>query len=191
MAKRPILENIRALLTEEFFREELFTLCFDHFRPVHNQLYPELSKTEIIDHLLKYAERNLQLDELLVLAKEHSPVIYEKHQPYLEEVAKTFSETTPYKQYDLWQIHTLLTEGFAQKELRRLIFDIPDFRPVYNQLDEEVSKAEIIDRLLEYAAGKSQLETLLTWAKKHNPARFESHQPYLAEAVHGRTHAAR
>ncbi|MFN8454169.1 MAG: hypothetical protein U0401_05755 [Anaerolineae bacterium] len=84
--------------------------------------------------------------------------------------------------YKLENIHTLLVQGFSTDELRYLIFDTPDFRPIYDQLAERSSKVEIVDRLLEYAHQKPQLvETLLTLAEKYSPARYKRHLPYLAE----------
>lgn len=82
-----LLKNIRALfsdLTLSLTEEELRQLCVDliDFKPVHHQLAQSNGKAEIIDRLLEYAEQTLQLDELLALAKELNPALYEKHQPY-------------------------------------------------------------------------------------------------------------
>lgn len=82
------------------------------------------------------------------------------------------------KRYNLKNIRTLLTEGFADEELLRLCYDLPDFRPVYDQLAQNTGKVGIIDRLIEYADRKLLIETLLTLAKEYNPARYEKHQPY-------------
>lgn len=78
--------------------------------------------------------------------------------------------------FHLPNIRTLLTEGFTADELRRLCYD--DFRPVYDQFAANTGKAEIIDRLLEFAERRGQLETLLAWAKTQNPAQYDQHQPY-------------
>lgn len=82
-----LLKNIRALLSElmlSLTEEELRRLCLDlmDFKPVHQQLAQSNGKAEIIDRLLEYAEQTLQLDELLALAKELNPALYEKYQPY-------------------------------------------------------------------------------------------------------------
>jgi hypothetical protein len=77
----------------------------------------------------------------------------------------------------------LLTEGFTDEELRRLCYDVLDFRPVYDQLAQDTGKAKIIDRLIEHADRKLQMETLLTWAKKRNPTRYEKHQPYYDTTI--------
>jgi nucleoside phosphorylase len=80
--------------------------------------------------------------------------------------------------YDLRKIRALLTEGFTDTELRRLCYDVPDFRPVYDELAGHTGKANIIDHLIEYADQKLLLDTLLELAKEINPARYEKHQPY-------------
>ena len=80
--------------------------------------------------------------------------------------------------YNLNNIRTLLTEGFTDDELRRLCYDVPDFRPVYDELASETGKAKIIDRLIEHTERHLQLDALLTLTKAHNPARYEKHYPY-------------
>jgi hypothetical protein len=80
--------------------------------------------------------------------------------------------------YNLKNIRALLTEGFTDRELRRLCYDVSEFKPVYDQLAEFTGKVEIIDRLVEYAEQKLQLETLLAHAQERNPGRYERHKPY-------------
>jgi len=82
------------------------------------------------------------------------------------------------KQYNLINIRTLLKEGFSDAELRDFCFDMPDFRPVYDQLAQNTGKAELVRLLLEYAHQKVKLDPLLAWAEKTNPAQFKAHQPY-------------
>jgi hypothetical protein len=72
--------------------------------------------------------------------------------------------------YYLKNISTLLTSGFTEEELRRFCFEEPTFKPLHPQLARSYSQINIIDRLLEYAEQKSQLDILLTWAEKENPA---------------------
>lgn len=80
--------------------------------------------------------------------------------------------------YNLTNIRALLTEGFNDQELRRMCYDLPDFRPVYDGLAQNSSKAEIIDQLISYTERKLQFEALLNLIKKYNPTRYEKHQPY-------------
>ncbi|MBE7551044.1 MAG: 5'-methylthioadenosine/S-adenosylhomocysteine nucleosidase [Anaerolineales bacterium] len=85
--------------------------------------------------------------------------------------------------YNLKNIRALLMNSFTDQELRRLCYDTPIFRPIYDQLARNTGKAEIIDWLLEYAEQKRQLETLLDLVKEYNPSKFVSHQPYY-EVIH-------
>lgn len=80
--------------------------------------------------------------------------------------------------YNFENIRALLMNGFTDQELRRLCYDTPLFRPVYDQLARNTGKAEIIDLLIEYAEKKMLLDTLLKEIQERNPARFGAHQPY-------------
>ena len=98
-----------------------------------------------------------------------------------EDVIKlaTVSETIQTRTYyNLKNIRTLLTEGFTSEELRALTFDEPNFRPVFDQMSASSGKAEIVDRLLQYADQQLLIDQLLIHAKKRNPARYEYYQPY-------------
>ena len=83
--------------------------------------------------------------------------------------------------YRLSSIRDLLTEGFSDEELRALCFDVPDFRPVYDQLAESTGKIGIVTKLLEYADRHGQIDTLLALAREHNPVRYDEHGPYYAD----------
>lgn len=85
--------------------------------------------------------------------------------------------------YNLTNIRDLLIQGFSDSELRALCFDLPTFRPVYDQLGSYTGKAEIVAKLLEYADKTLQLDTLLALAKERNPARYQQHGPYSGPAV--------
>ncbi len=80
--------------------------------------------------------------------------------------------------YNFANIRTLLTQGFDDGELRALCFDVPGFRPVYDQLAQGTGKAEIVAKLLAHAEKTIQVDTLLALAKEHNSARYEEHSPY-------------
>ncbi|MFN8453278.1 MAG: protein kinase [Anaerolineae bacterium] len=89
MTPHYVLKNIRALLVEwthSFSEAELRQLYLNlpDFAPVQPQLAASSGKGEIMERLLEYAEQTLQLDDLLALAREHNPHLYEKHQPYYE-----------------------------------------------------------------------------------------------------------
>jgi serine/threonine protein kinase len=83
--------------------------------------------------------------------------------------------------YIMTNIRTLLTElskGYTEEELRQICFDLPDFGPVQHQLSRIGDKAEIVERLLEYAEQTLQLEKVLTLARAYKPALYEKYQPY-------------
>jgi hypothetical protein len=44
------------------------------------------------------------------------------------------------KRYILPNIRALLTEGFTDRQLRRLCYNVPGFRPAYDQLAEGTGK---------------------------------------------------
>jgi hypothetical protein len=85
------------------------------------------------------------------------------------------------KQYNFQNIRALLIEGFSDEELRHLCFDVPTFKPVYDQLAKGTGKTEIVQRLLEYVEQKELVETLLDHAQKGNPAKYAEYQPYYDE----------
>lgn len=89
MTERYNLENIRALLSEGFTIEELRVFCNDEpdFKSLYDKLPKQVDKTEMIRHLLEYAEANLLVKNLLSLAKEHNLICYQKHQPYYTNVS--------------------------------------------------------------------------------------------------------
>jgi formylglycine-generating enzyme required for sulfatase activity len=101
--------------------------------------------------------------------------------------------------FDLINIRTLLVEGFTDHELRRLCYDEPDFRPVYEQLTQGMGKDSLIDKLVEYAERRELIEILLAKAKERNPTKYERHQPYhidtpdptISNGIHGNPQRAK
>jgi uncharacterized protein YjbI with pentapeptide repeats len=82
------------------------------------------------------------------------------------------------QRYNWANIRKLLTEGFNDQELRALCFDVPYFRPVYDQLAQNTGKAEIVAKLLEHAEKQMLVDILLALARDRNPARYAEHEPY-------------
>ncbi len=78
-------KNIRTLLTAGFTGEELRRFCYDaaEFRPVYDQLAESSGKTEVVQRLVEYAERQLLLEQLLAWAKESNPARFKRHKPYI------------------------------------------------------------------------------------------------------------
>lgn len=106
MIKNYDLEKIHTLLINGFTESELRDdLCFYKFRPVFDQLSKESGKKQIAQHLIEYAHQKVQVDKLLVWAKEHNPPRYEWHRPYYSEsyveigIKANSSNFTPAKQF--------------------------------------------------------------------------------------------
>jgi hypothetical protein len=98
MAKRYLYKNIRALLTTGFTDEDLRILCFEEpeFRAVYENWPRGASKATFVQDLIDRAERRVQLDHLLDLAKEQNPAQYKQHQPYYEgEPIESVAPATP------------------------------------------------------------------------------------------------
>jgi hypothetical protein len=74
---------IRSLLTAAFDDEELTTLCFDHFRPVYEDLSSGMSKGEKVQRLLDYCDRHGQLEELLEHVRERNSAQYARFRDQL------------------------------------------------------------------------------------------------------------
>lgn len=76
--------NIRELLMQGFSIRDLRHLCEDvpSLQSVLHEIPENASKADIVDGLVGYAHRTLQIDMLLALAYHHNPARYEKHQPY-------------------------------------------------------------------------------------------------------------
>jgi len=91
------LGNIRTLLTEGFFEDELRDFCYDtpEFSPVYRKLPQNPSQDDIIDKLIEYASQRLLFDALLDWAKTQNSAQYDEHKPYFDFVPDTldFSET--------------------------------------------------------------------------------------------------
>jgi hypothetical protein len=85
------LTNIRELLLQGFDEGELRALCFDmpSFRPVYHELAANTGKAEIVAKLLAHADKTMQLDTLLTLARDRNPARYQRHGPYLISPAAT------------------------------------------------------------------------------------------------------
>lgn len=78
-------------------------------------------------------------------------------------------------QYHWQNIRLLLNEGFTAPELRQFCAVTPAFR---REFPDHTLKRTIVQYLIKRAADISQAETLLIWAKRHNPVRYRLHAPY-------------
>lgn len=75
---------IRKLLFEACTDEELTILCYDYFRPVHDQFTAGMSRRWKIYLLLDYCEKQGQLDELLNRIQEINPNQYTQFVPLIK-----------------------------------------------------------------------------------------------------------
>ena len=86
------------------------------------------------------------------------------------------------KEFILSNIKRLLSDGFNDLELRDdLRLDLPKFRPAFQYITQNASKAELIAKLIDWAEQKFLMNALLEWARKRNPAMYAEHQPYWRE----------
>lgn len=82
------LDKIKTFLIEGFTDQELRDLCFyeNDFRPVYDNLAPNVGKAEIIRQLLEYAKQKEKIDLLITWGKDRNPARYEEHGPYTNEI---------------------------------------------------------------------------------------------------------
>jgi hypothetical protein len=80
--------------------------------------------------------------------------------------------------YHFKNIRLLLTEGFIKEDLYQLCFDERALRPLYDDRTNSQRKDDLVQEIIDYAYKRLALDKVLTWAKNHNPARYENHQPY-------------
>src|SRR5262245_42334931 len=105
------LANIRDLLIQGFDDGELRALCFDMttFRPVYDQLGNSTGKAEIVAKLLEHADKTIQLDSLLALARERNPARYQRHGPYTSAAISNLGVETRLAELPLETIPTAAT----------------------------------------------------------------------------------
>jgi hypothetical protein len=63
-------------LNEALSDEDLKTLCYDHFRSVHDEFGSQMSRQEKIQRLIEHCEKHGQIEDLLTHLKENNPVRY-------------------------------------------------------------------------------------------------------------------
>ena len=74
--------------------------------------------------------------------------------------------------YNLRTIRKLLTAAFSDEALRQLCFDVPEFKPVYEQFSTGMSKDQVIQRLIEYCERKVLTGRLLEIIEEEAPEQY-------------------
>lgn len=87
--------------------------------------------------------------------------------------------------YDFASIRRLLSEGFTGDQLLNLCFDEAVLRPVYDEYMGQVTRSELVREIIDHAHRHLALDAVLSWAQKHNPARYEAHGPYRHAPISG------
>jgi serine/threonine protein kinase len=91
-----------------------------------------------------------------------------------------------YKMRNIQSLLLALTADFTEEELRQLYIDLPEFKPVHQQLVQSRGKGEIVRRMLEYADQTLQVDDLLALAKEHNPDIYKRYEPYYESTTSSR-----
>lgn len=84
--------KIRELLNDAFTPDELRQLCYDEFRPAYDKLAEKEGKSSIIQYLIEYCERKLQMEQLLAAVKKKAP---EQYAQFVAEQDTTGQEVAP------------------------------------------------------------------------------------------------
>lgn len=87
-------------------------------------------------------------------------------------------------QYNIKNVRNLLINGFTESELRNdLCLFEEAFKPLFSQLSENMSKADLTAYIIQYAERTMKFEPLLTWSRALNSAAFKQYQPYWNSEV--------
>jgi hypothetical protein len=140
----------------------------------HNQFQAEYYGYDDIMHK-EGAERRIWIEVYEKLASLYDEAMSTQADTVAPEMARGNRQEDSGNDFNLTNIRTLLTDGFTDIELRQLCFDEPKFRPVYEQLSDEMGKDRIIHKLIEYAERHELIGTLLDFLKQRNPAKYEKH----------------
>jgi len=87
-------KNIQTLLNDAFTDQALRCFCYDTpaFRAVYRALTRDTSKANVVDRIIRQAEREAQIETLLEAAKAHAPAKYQAHGPYYSDTPVSIDE---------------------------------------------------------------------------------------------------
>jgi tetratricopeptide (TPR) repeat protein len=126
-------------------------------------------------------QRELRHDpEFTVAMLENSGRVYSTQRSLPPKESPSPPRTDPAeREYNLSVVRELLTAAFDETEIIHFCYDTPDFRPVHEQIGQHMSKAEIINQLIEFSERQLLMEQLLTNVRRLNPRQYERYQPLL------------
>ena len=186
---------IYQLLAAVFDDQQITSFCFDNYPGIYTRLTPGMSRSEKIQRLIDYVERQDAFDELLMQVREINPNQFARFASLIEKpkrhnplpVSSTLTTNIHDEfqggdmAYNLEKIRTLLINGFSAAELRRLCQYVEAFRECAPDLADKNSHSEITDAIIDFANRRGEMHTLLDWAKTENPKRYSEHSPYHPE----------
>ena len=79
MSGRDFPALVRGLINDALDDDPIRNLCFDHFRPVYNELSPAMSRTECIRRLVQWCVEHRAFDKLLTHAQDLNGAVYSKY----------------------------------------------------------------------------------------------------------------
>src|SRR5262245_13025874 len=79
MSERDFPALTRNLINDALHDDTLRNLCFDHFRPVYNELSPAMSRTECIRRLVQWCLEHRAFDKLLTHVQNLNAEVYSEY----------------------------------------------------------------------------------------------------------------
>lgn len=95
------------------------------------------------------------------------------------EIEKLQADLATRFDYNLVAIRDLLMEAFSAEDLRRLVFEQPEFRSLYESSSSKMSKSEMIYRLIEYSERRLLMNELLRVIRDYNPRQYRRYENQL------------
>lgn len=155
--------------------------------PISMTVRFELEDSRIFEFIAEYISgtlstgmSKLNIQEIdLLMEKGDALLTSETKQPTSTSLKFPQHSPVTFKEYNLAVIRRLLLEAFTVGDLSYFCFDIPDFRPVYNEFSPAMDKAEMVHRILTFCHKNLLIEKLLQAVKKHNPPQFDRFEAEL------------
>lgn len=179
------LAAIRSLLEAAFGKAaDLRRFCQDRpaFRPIVNVFGSAHGLDDMIADVVDYCETRLLFHELLREVQEYNPAQYARFEQRLTRPTRGAPHSSQFpltpERYILASIKQLLLDGFNVQELMGIETEVRGFKPAFQYVPANPSKAELIASLVQWAEHKRLMDSLLDWAREHNRDMYAEHQPY-------------